>query len=82
MARYVFLSVNRQKATTRALFEKLFGEFLDTDGTPSDTPVGQTGPHQVSDSEMEIALNDDAQWEDVLPASDEGPPITPKAPDG
>ena len=74
--------MGRQKTTSKALFEELFGEFSDTDGLPSDSPVGQMGPHQVSDSEMEVALNDEAQWTDVLPASDEGPPIIPKAPDG
>ena len=72
----------QQKSSKQALFEELFGDFLDSKQSPMRADVAQSGPHQVSDLEMEVALHNDAKWEDVLPASEEGPPITQKAPEG
>ena len=67
----------------RALFQDLFGDFSDSDVNQPDLGPGPSDPHPVSESEMEVALNDEADWEDVLPASSEGPQASSaKTPDG
>ena len=60
----------------------MFGDISDSDVPPVGSEEPKNDPHPISDSEMEVAVNDEAEWEDVLPASDEGPPISAKAPDG
>ena len=70
-----------QKQSRRAVFEELFGEFSNSDAIPTDFATSRV-PHPVSDSEMEVVVNDDDGWEDVLPAADEGPSIVTKVPDG
>ena len=65
------------------MFEDLFGEFSDSEEQGTVDTSTPADPHPVSDSEMEVAQNDDeANWEDVLPAADEGPPVTPKPLEG